>query len=149
MSRCTSVVEWQRRSQMIASKRSEDENESASASSTFMFGSLIFAWTVARAGVWPGMTQASQTLFMAAKSEISLSQIVAVRIFDLSLPPLASRESISASACCTWPVMSVVRWAIGPGSSMALLKPNVAAHGCSPFFIVLTRWNSRSVDAVA
>jgi len=38
---------------------------------------------------------------MAAKSAISPSQIVAVRIFDLSLPPLASRESISASACRT------------------------------------------------
>jgi len=42
---------------------------------------------------------------MAAKSAMSASQIVAVRIFVLSLPPLASRESISASACFTWPVM--------------------------------------------
>ena len=43
---------------------------------------------------------------MAVKSAMSDSQIVAVRIFVLSLPPLASSESISASACFTCPEMS-------------------------------------------
>jgi hypothetical protein len=44
---------------------------------------------------------------MAAKSLMSDSQITAERIFVLSLPPFASKESISPSACFTWPVMSV------------------------------------------
>ena len=74
--------------------------------SIFIFGSFSLASTVARAGVWPGTTQASHTAFMAAKSAMSASQIVAVRIFVLSLPPLASSESISPSACFAWPVMS-------------------------------------------
>jgi hypothetical protein len=61
---------------------------------------------VARAGVCPGRTQASHTAFMAPKSPMSARQITALRIFVLSLPPWASNESISASACFTWPVIS-------------------------------------------
>ena len=49
--------------------------------STFIFGSFSLASTVARAGVWPGTTQASHTAFMAAKSPMSRSQITADRIF--------------------------------------------------------------------
>ena len=74
--------------------------------STFICGSVSLASTVARAGVCPATTQASHTAFMAAKSEISLSQITALRILLLSLPPLASRESISASVCFTCPAIS-------------------------------------------
>ena len=54
---------------------------------------------MARAGVWPGTTQASQTSFMAAKSAMSASQTIVCRMRDLSVPAAASSRSTSASAC--------------------------------------------------
>ena len=43
----------------------------------------------ARAGVWPGATQASHTAFISLKVLMSVSQILAESSFDLSLPTLA------------------------------------------------------------
>src|SRR5690242_11991016 len=57
--------------------------------STLLSGVASLASTVARAGVLPGDTQASQTAFISAKVRISASQILAVSSFDLSVPASA------------------------------------------------------------
>jgi hypothetical protein len=54
--------------------------------STFHCGDASFASTQARAGVLPGATHASQTLFMSAKLAMSESQIVAESNLALSVP---------------------------------------------------------------
>ncbi|MNR59954.1 hypothetical protein D3C85_1813280 [compost metagenome] len=61
---------------------------------------------VARAGGLALSTQASQTAFMASKSAMSASQMVAIRILDLSVPAWASRASISARVVLVWAVTS-------------------------------------------
>ena len=53
-----------------------------------------FASTVARAGVLPGDTQASQTEFISAKLPMSVSQILVERSFDLSVPAALRSASI-------------------------------------------------------
>src|SRR6185369_13509282 len=52
--------------------------------STLKRGAASFASTVARAGVLPFSTQASQTLFISSKVAMSESQILAESSFDLS-----------------------------------------------------------------
>ena len=50
----------------------------------------------ARAGAWPSGTQASHSPFISSNVPMSDSQIVAIRIFVLSLPHSASSPSIWA-----------------------------------------------------
>ena len=57
-------------------------------------GAASFDSTVARAGVWPGTTQASQASFISAHVLISVSQILALRILVLSVPACFSVASI-------------------------------------------------------
>ena len=57
--------------------------------SIFFSGPCSSASTQARAGVLPGTTQASHTLFISSTVRMSESQMVAVRSFDLSVPALA------------------------------------------------------------
>ena len=61
--------------------------------STRYFGAARRASTQARAGVFPGLTHASQTSFISAKKRMSESQMVAVRILDLSVPARSRRAS--------------------------------------------------------
>src|SRR4029079_5151926 len=63
-----------------------------------------------------------------------LSQTSDVTLFEKNEPSYPARTVPRALLHWTCPVMSVVRWSSGPGNSMALLKPNVAPHGCSPDF---------------
>jgi hypothetical protein len=71
--------------------------------STFHSGLASSACTVARGGVWPGTTQASQTSFIAAKSARSARKIWQRRILLLSVPARASSASMAASTWRTWP----------------------------------------------
>jgi hypothetical protein len=57
---------------------------------------------VARAGVWPCGTQASQTAFISAKVEMSASQICADRMRVLSVPAAARMRSTSARQVRVW-----------------------------------------------
>lgn len=54
--------------------------------STFHSGRARPAMTVARGGVWPAATQASQAVFMPAKSARSARKISARRMRVLSVP---------------------------------------------------------------
>ena len=56
----------------------------------------------ARAGVWPGVTQASHTSFISPTVRMSESQIVAVRSFDLSVPAFARKPSIRERISRVW-----------------------------------------------
>src|SRR5918997_2996693 len=62
--------------------------------STLKAGVASLASTVARAGVLPGDTQASQTAFISWKVAMSVSQIFAMSSFDLSVPASARRLSM-------------------------------------------------------
>jgi hypothetical protein len=63
-----------------------DQTAAITLISTRYFGAASFDSIVARAGVWPAGTQASQTEFIAGKSAISARKIWADRIRVLSLP---------------------------------------------------------------
>jgi len=65
--------------------------------STRPFGSASAASTQARAGRFFGSAQAVHTSFINARLRISVTQMVAVRSFDLLLPALASSRSISST----------------------------------------------------
>jgi hypothetical protein len=62
--------------------------------STLRSAEASAACTVARAGAAPGGSQASQTAFISAKFAMSVSQTCADNSLLLSLPALASNESI-------------------------------------------------------
>jgi hypothetical protein len=62
--------------------------------STLYSGEASPASTVARAGVLPGDTHASHTAFISAKFAMSVIQILAERIFVLSVPAWARKPSI-------------------------------------------------------
>src|SRR5580658_9186720 len=57
-------------------------------------GAASLASTVARAGVLPGDTQASQTAFISANFAMSVIQILADRSLLLSVPAWAKKPSI-------------------------------------------------------
>ena len=70
----------------------------------------------ARAGVLPGTTHASHTLFISSTVRMSESQIVAVSSFDLSVPALARKASMNeriSRVCSATPWPSVLS-AISP-----------------------------------
>src|SRR4051812_32837835 len=77
--------------------------------STSAFGSASFASTQARAGRFFGSTQAVQTSFIGARLRMSVTQMVADRTFDLLLPHLASRRSISSTISLVCPFTSLFR----------------------------------------
>src|SRR5476649_2742857 len=56
--------------------------------STLSAGLASLASTVARAGALPGETQASHTSFIWPQVPMSVSQMLADRIFDLSVPAI-------------------------------------------------------------
>src|SRR6056297_2823772 len=71
-------------------------------SSTFNSGVASFASPQARAGAWPSGTQASQTLFISAKSAMSASQITHCRMRVGSDPASASSFSIFLMQVRVW-----------------------------------------------
>ena len=79
--------------------------------STSNFGAASLASTQARAGAQPGATQASQTSFISSKRLMSVSQMVAVKSFVLSVPASARSLSICAS------VSRVCSAMLAPGAS--------------------------------
>jgi hypothetical protein len=83
--------------------------------STRRLGEASFASTVARAGVLPWGTHASQAAFICAKVAMSRSQMLADRMRVLSVPASASRASILPRICFVWPPTSAL------GSSAAAL----------------------------
>ena len=83
--------------------------------STLSAGLASLASTVARAGVLPGDTQASHTSFIWPQVPMSVSQMLAYRIFDLSVPASFRNLSILSRICLVWPFTSaLVSSAVSP-----------------------------------
>ena len=76
--------------------------------STLRPGAASLASTVARAGALPGATQASHTSFIWLQVLMSVSQMLAERIFDLSVPASARNLSILARIWAVWPFTSAL-----------------------------------------
>src|SRR5215218_8069339 len=76
--------------------------------STLSAGLASLASTVARAGVEPGATQASHTSFIWLQVPMSVSQMLADRIFDLSEPASFRNLSILSRICLVWPLTSAL-----------------------------------------
>jgi hypothetical protein len=79
-------------------------------------GAASLASTVARAGALPGATQASQTPFISWKVDMSVSQMLAMRRRDLSVPASASSPSMMAriSCVCSATLLPALAWATCP-----------------------------------
>src|SRR3954470_16436162 len=76
--------------------------------STLSAGLASLASTVARAGELPGDTQESHTSFIWPQVPMSVSKMLADRIFDLSVPASFRNLSILSRICLVWPLTSAL-----------------------------------------